>query len=100
MITAALHVAATWILLFLLYTMAHQGGDSKPSSPEIDAVDYALQALAVPVAWPVERLLNSLDRFRPPFPMILLLRLINSIAVGAGVAWLWVRGTGKKRQTP
>lgn len=90
-ISAAFHNAATLISIFVLFVMTRGGGDGYPDSPSIRAVATATQWLAMPLAWGVERFIDlDIANHLLPFLAFVALRILNSLVIGAAIAWVWV----------
>lgn len=87
LVASALHVFATCTAHFALGLLAMT--ESNPDALAITAMVRILQGLAMPVAWPVERFLDPSGYQPPPFGVRAVLRLLNSLIVGALIAWAW-----------
>ncbi len=86
-----LHAFASGCVLLLLFSLTRGGGDSYPDSPAIEACGLALQALALPLAWALEKVWVPDARSLPLYLLFISVRLANSFLVGAFAAWVWDR---------
>ena len=82
----ALHILATASAFAALVFLTRGGGEGYPASPAIDAAAGVLQSTAFPLAW-------AFASVSLPGVLMLLLRLLNSLLVGALTAWMWVKTT-------
>lgn len=90
-IAAALHNAATLIAIFALFLITRGGGEGPADSPSIRAVTSAAHLLSMPLAWLVERFVElDIANHLLPFLAFVALRILNSLFLGAVVAWVWM----------
>lgn len=84
-----LHAFASVVAFAVLLDLTRGGGEGFRDSAAIEAAAAVLKTLALPASWPVERMLDP-GRDRPPaLGVLVALRLMNSVVVGAIVAALW-----------
>lgn len=90
-ISAAFHNAVTLISIFVLFVMTRSGGEGYPDSPSIRAVAKATQLLSMPLAWGIERFIDlDIANHLLPFLAFVTLRILNSLVIGAAIAWVRV----------
>lgn len=85
---AALHALATVVAFVVLLYLTSGSAECHPSSPAITRAAFMLDWLGLPAAWPLEKMIY-LDSDDPSFGVLVCLRLLNSVVVGAVVASLW-----------
>ncbi len=96
LVIAGVDILATVVALAALAVMTSGGGEGHPVSPAITAVANILLALGLPLAWLGERLLYSQET-GAPFVVLIALRLVNALAVGAIGAWIWLFSRRSRR---
>lgn len=81
-----LHAFASVVAFAVLLDLTRGGGEGFRDSAAIEATAAVLKTLALPASWPVERFLDPGRDHPPAFGVLVALRLMNSVVVGAIVA--------------
>lgn len=89
-IASSIHAGGNAIAMLALHLMTRGGGDSKPHSATIEAAFVIWQGLGAPLAWAIQMLIDPGWHDVPSFGAQIVLRLVNSLAVGMAIAWIWV----------
>lgn len=89
LVASLLHAVVTAIAFFVLLALTSGGGEGKPDSRAIELAGGALRILAIPAAWLAEKALNPTWSRPPAFGILVALRVLNSLTVGAIAAWAW-----------
>lgn len=89
-IASFLHAAGNFIVFLALDLMTRGGGDGKRDTPSIEAAILIWQGLGAPLRWAIQMLIDPNWHNAPTLWMEFVLRLMNSLVVGAGTAWIYV----------